>query len=300
MMKRQLIQSAAAFLLRSSSSVETYLQRPILSHKCLSATDGIFSPLVLYLPHCLREGGMEMLVVVLMVMVVDMLLLYATCRLLSSRACLWRYIVAVFISGGFACLSLAANFPFLGSFYWQICFNLLTGLAAFGFSKETVRNLILFVLLRLSVGGVTGRDTALSMLLGAAGIVFACFAIGRSRRFMPVELNYGGKTYHITALCDTGHSLRDPVTGKNVLVVDAKISRCLTGLEPLALKDPVSSILTVPGLRLIPYQSVGNTGFLLALPIPNAKIGNRQTSILVALSPNLLSRHYQALTGGSL
>lgn len=241
-----------------------------------------------------------MVVVVLMVMVVDILLLYATCRLLGNRACLWRYIVAIVISGSFASLSMVEDFSFLGKFPWQLCIILLTGLLAFGFSKETVRQLILFALLRLSVGGVAGRDTAVSMLLGAAGIGFACLAIGRGRRFIPVELNYGGKTVHITALYDTGHSLRDPVTGKGVLVVDAEISRCLTGLEPLALLDPVSSILAVPGLRLIPYQSVGNTGFLLALQIPDAKIGNRQTSVLVALSPNLLSNHYQALTGGFL
>ena len=241
-----------------------------------------------------------MVVVVLMVMIVDLLLLYATCRLLGSRACLHRHVLAVLISGGFAVISMVECFSFLGRFPWPLCIVFLTGLLAFGFSKETVRQMILFALLRLSVGGVAGRTAGVSTLLGAAGIVFACLAMGRGRRFIPVELNYGGKTFYITALYDTGHSLLDPVTGKSVLVVDAEVSRWLTGLEPLALRDPINSIQSLPGLRLIPYQSVGNTGFLLALQIQNAKIGNRQTSILVGLSPNLLSNHYQALTGGYL
>lgn len=241
-----------------------------------------------------------MVVVILLVMVVDMILLYAVCKLLGTKARLWRCVLAVVVSACFAGLSITEDFSFFGRFPWVVSFNLLTGLIAFGVSKKAIRQTILFTLLRLSVGGVAGKDSALSMLLGAAGIGFACLAVSRGHRFVPVELNYGGKTYCLTALCDTGHSLRDPVTGKGVLIVDAEISRCLTGLEPPALQNPVGSILTVPGLRLIPYQSVGSTGFLLALHIPNAKIGNRQTGVLVALSPNILSNHYQALTGGYL
>lgn len=241
-----------------------------------------------------------MVVVVMMVVVVDLLLLYATCRLLGYRTCLCRFAVAAMLSGIFAGLSMVAGYPFLGRFSCQLGLYLLIGAIAFGFSKKTVQQTILFTLLRLSIGGVAGRENLMSMLLGAAGIGFACLAIGRGHRFIPVELRYGGKTLRITALYDTGHSLRDPVTGKGVLVVDAEVSRCLTGLAPLALQDPLSSILTVPGLRLIPYQSVGNSGFLLAMQIPDAKIGNRQTGVLVALSPNLLSNHYQALTGGFL
>jgi len=109
-----------------------------------------------------------------------------------------------------------------------------------------------------------------------------------------------GQTLHLTALRDTGNTLRDPITGKGILVVDAQTAAKLTGLEPAALCDPVSTISKFPGLRLIPYRTVGGTGFLLALQVRDAKIGNRQGSILVALSPNCLGNHYQALTGGTL
>lgn len=241
-----------------------------------------------------------MVVVIFLVMVVDMILLCAVCKLLATKARLWRCVLAVVVSACFAGLSMTEDFPFLGSFPWVLSSSLITGMIAFGISKEAIRHTILFALLRLSVGGVAGKDSTLSMLLGAAGIGFACLAVSRGRRFVPVELNYGGKTYCLTALCDTGHSLRDPVTGEGVLIVDAEVSHSLTGLEPPALRNAVGSILTVPGLRLIPYQSVGSNGFLLALHIPNAKIGNRQTGVLVALSPNILSHHYQALTGGYL
>ena len=104
----------------------------------------------------------------------------------------------------------------------------------------------------------------------------------------------------LTALRDTGNSLRDPITGKPVLIVGADIAEKLTGLSPAALRDPVRTMGSLPGLRLIPYRTVGNTGFLLALRIPSVKIGNRQGSALVAFSPHILGSGYQALTGGTV
>ena len=241
-----------------------------------------------------------MVVVAFMVMVVDALLLYAAGRLLRGCFRLWGYLGAVVLSGVFTVLSLCMEASFLDGFLWQITMNLIIGTLAFGLRKESRYRVVLFAVLRLSVGGAVGRENMVSVLLGAAGIGFACMVLDRGEKYVPVELNYRGKTCRITALRDTGNNLRDPVTGKAVLVVDADIACALTGLTPLALQDPLTSLETLPGLRLIPYKSVGNTGFLLALPIPNAKVGNRQTSLLVALSPNLLSKHYQALTGGSL
>ena len=77
-------------------------------------------------------------------------------------------------------------------------------------------------------------------------------------------------------------------------------SEKLTGLEREMLRDPVSAMEKLPGLRLIPYKTVGNSGFLLALLITEAKIGNQQGSAIVAFSPQNFGSKYQALTGGSL
>ena len=122
--------------------------------------------------------------------------------------------------------------------------------------------------------------------------------LGNRQNLIPVELCYGEQIFQLTALRDTGHSLRDPITGKNVLIVGADMAQRLTGLCPRELRDPVGTMQSIPGLRLIPYQTVGNTGFLLAIFVAQAKIGERQGSAVVALSPNVFGSHYQALTGG--
>ena len=108
---------------------------------------------------------------------------------------------------------------------------------------------------------------------------------------------------HFSALLDTGNSLKDPLTGRSVLVVGAEIGESLTGLSREQFSRPVESVDALPGLRLIPYQAVGtNNGFLLAKKFSDVKIGSKQGSALVAFAPQRLSvdGEYQALTGGVL
>ena len=138
------------------------------------------------------------------------------------------------------------------------------------------------------------------MLLGAVGIAFACVVVGKGKRYVPVELSYGGRTVALTALRDTGNTLRDPISGKQVLVIGADAAQILTGLTTSVLADPVGSLGVLPGLRFIPYQSVGNTGFLLALTMQNVKIGNKRGDTIVAFSPQVFNHRYQALTGGNV
>ena len=121
--------------------------------------------------------------------------------------------------------------------------------------------------------------------------------------YIPVVLSYGTKQLHLTALQDTGNTLRDPITGRQVLVVGADAAGELTGLTREQLRQPVEFVDALPGLRLIPYRSVGSEGnFLLAMRLQNVKIGSWQGSSLVAFAPEGLSSEgaYQALTGGVL
>lgn len=242
-----------------------------------------------------------MIVVMLMVMAVDALLLFASGRFLGCRAKLVRVLAAAFLDGVLSVLSLLPEWPIGESMGWQIAVLLLTGLIAFGLDRSAVPRILLFILLRMSLGGISGGQIRFfSLLLGAAGMGFACLMVEREKTLIPIELTYGSRTLRLTALRDTGHSLRDPITGKHVLIVDAEAAQKLTGLDQTALRDPIKHMQSLPGLRLIPYKTVGNSGFLLALQIREAKIGNRQESTLVAFSPNLLGNRYQALTGGNL
>ena len=136
--------------------------------------------------------------------------------------------------------------------------------------------------------------------LGAAGIGLTGLIKGKTSRYIPVDLTYGENHLRLTALYDTGNNLVDPVTGEGVLILDAPAAQKLTGLTASQLRAPVEAMGALPGLRLIPYHTVGNSGFLLALRLSQAKIGDRQKCVIAAFSPQTFGNDYQALTGGNV
>ena len=242
-----------------------------------------------------------MMITTCMVMAVDVLLLYASGQIVGIRSGPFRILAGALIGGMMAGLSLIPCFGRCSHILWRILGLIITSLVTFGFCRPFLPATLLFLLLHLSVGNLTGsRNEMFSTLLGAAGMVLACILVKNRSQLVDVSLTYEGRTSHFAALRDTGNELRDPVTGEKVLVVSEIVARELTGLTIPELEDPVKSITMLPGLRLIPYQTVGNSGFLLALRITDARIGNRQGSVLVAFSPRKLGHNYQGLTGGML
>lgn len=239
-----------------------------------------------------------MIVVMLMVLTVDILLLSATGRLLDGSVSPPRVLLGAFVGTTLAGLSMFLTLAFFHSLLCRLLILVVTAWVSFGFS---LRKITLYSLLHLSLGNVSdGNQEWLPMLLGALGMLFACLVIGRGNKYVPIELSYGGKTVTLTALRDTGNTLRDPITGKRVLIVSADVAQNLTGLTESALYDPVGALEMLPGLRLIPYQTVGNAGFLLALSMEQVKIGNARGNTLVAFSPRVFDKCYQALIGGNV
>lgn len=241
---------------------------------------------------------------------VDFLLLLGTNRLCGYPPGWGRAALGAGIGGVYGGLCMVPGFRFLGNTLWRVvCLGIIAWIA-FGFHRSALRRGIIFFLLSMALGGITlsfGDGSSGALVAAAAGVALMC-ALGfrgnvGSASYIPVELSYGGKRLYMTALHDTGNTLRDPVTGRPVLVVGAEIARQLTGLTSQQLRSPVEAVTTagIPGLRLIPYRAVGQScGMLLAVKIPDVKIGKWKGSSLVAFAPEGLSAEgaYQALTGG--
>ena len=152
-------------------------------------------------------------------------------------------------------------------------------------SFSALRRGTVFAFLSLALGGaIIGLDRdGIVGIVSAAGIIclLCCFGFqGRigGATYLPVELSYGDNHVRITALQDTGNTLRDPITGRQVLVVGADVAQQLTGLSRQQLRAPIETLGAFPGLRLIPYRTVGGSSFLLAIRIPKVKIGSWQGS----------------------
>lgn len=249
-------------------------------------------------------------VVVLLNFLVDFFLLLGTQRLTGYPLRPGRAALGAVIGGVYGGVCLLEGFRFLGNTFWRLVFLGLMGAAAYGISRSALRRCVVFVFLSMALGGIAyglGSGGFGALVASAAMVCGMCLAgfSGRvgAEEYIPIKLTHRGKTVHLTALRDTGNTLSDPVTGESVLVVSAEVAERLLDMEPERLASPVETVAAgkVPGLRLIPYRAVGQSGgMLLALRIDEVEADGKKGSALVAFAPEGLggSGEYQALTGG--
>ena len=243
---------------------------------------------------------------------VNFLLLLGTNKLSGFQPELRRVSASAALGAVYSGACLLPEFRFLGAFLWRLGVLGTMAVIAFGVNRTAVKQGGVFLLMNMALGGFAlsfGRENWGAFLLAAVGIWLLCQAafgdaIG-GREYVPLELAYGGNRLQLTALRDSGNSLRDPITGEQVLVLSAQAAGRLTGLTPEQLRKPLETLehRPLPGLRLIPYRTVGTeSGFLLGLRFENVRIGKKRCSAVAAFAPNGLGRGdgFQALTGGIL
>lgn len=248
-----------------------------------------------------------LILAVILQMTVDFLLILASKRMLSEFIHPVRAVLGALAGGIYCTACLIPGLTFLGGRLWYLASLGVICLLSFGTDRGSVKPAGVYCLLRFALDGLAGAEGKVQTLLWAVLFCGICLAgiygSRQKRRFLPVELCWGEKKAKLQGLVDTGHSLRDPVTGREVLIVGADVAQALTGLSAQQLADPVACMGKLPGLRLIPYQSVGQSrGMLLAMQIQEGRIGNRRGKVVVAFAPQVLDKtgKFQALIGGSI
>ena len=130
---------------------------------------------------------------------------------------------------------------------------------------------------------------------------------------MRIRISVHGKEQEITALHDTGNTLRDPVGGQPVLVVE-------DGVMEGQWDDPIAEVMRqrMPpeekiarlhqagvgcGFSLLPFRSIGaSSGLLLAVRSDYVQVGKATyRKAWVALTPHSVNDGgaYRALWGGA-
>ncbi len=248
--------------------------------------------------------------VVLLNFMVDFLLLLGANRLLGYPPGLRRAAIAAALGGLYGGACLLPGMSFLGSSLWRLIFLVLMALLAYGMQLAALRRGAVFVLLSMALGGAAmgTRSGGFGLILGAGAIALLCrvaFHGGApSQEYVEMTLQYGGQRRKITALRDTGNSLRDPITGEHVLVVDADVAAQMLGLEGSDLLDPIRTMERCPvsGLRLIPYRAVGQPGGMLLAVRMEVTARNGKRSMVVAFAPQKMGGFggHEALAGGAV
>ena len=239
---------------------------------------------------------------------VDALLLIGASRLGGGDTDVSRCALAAALGAAYGGACLLNGFQALGSLWLRLVSLAVMGFVAFGMDGGGLRRTTLFAMLNMAAGGLAGGIGGgwLQLILAVGLVCLLCiFTLGggSDEALVPVVLSYRGRQTKVMALRDTGNRLCDPVTGESVLVVGAQVARQLLRLSANQIRDPVATVAEapVPGLRLIPYRTVGRDGgLLLALRMEDVQIGKRRKDTLVAFAPEGLGedREFQALTGG--
>lgn len=270
---------------------------------------------------------------------VDYLLIYAAAQLAGVRLRRLRFLLAALLGGTYAVAVFLPGLGWLSTPPVKAAAGILMALAAYGGEPRFLRLTLLLFLVScgfagcvLALGLAAGRGMPVEngvfytnvdakiLLISAASaylvltVVFRASARRSGARgyLIPVTVAFCGCRAALTALCDTGNTLRDPATGRPVLVASAEKLKTFwppelgSLLTPSALRAPsetmerlVSSGLDVARFRLLPYSAVGvESGLMLAVRLDWASVnGKRRERLLLALSPTPVGDGCDALWG---
>lgn len=267
---------------------------------------------------------------------VNYLLLLSAAYLAGAPLRRGRFLLAAVLGGLYAAASFVPALAFLRTAGMKAVLLAVMALTAFGARRQTVKLALLFAaisaalagaamlaaqLLRLDPlllpGGVFYPLRARAILFLAALCCGLCHLIfsrvtAHSGQLVPLTLRIGTRTVPLTALLDTGNTLKDPLTGDSVLVVDGSIAAQLlpdAGLSTASLADPAGLFASLSErypfcrFRLIPYRAVGTvSGLLLAVRCEVSGKSGKPELKLVAFSPTPVSQtgEFDALIGGCL
>ena len=250
--------------------------------------------------------------VVLLNFTVDLLLILGTNRLTGFPPGWKRAVCGAMLGGGYAGFCLLPEFRFLGNGLWRLVFLLLLSLTAFGWNRSGIQRGAVFLLLSMALGGIASGTGALDFLgvCLCGGLLWFLCRIGfggpvGQREYVTVDLNWNGRHVTVTGLRDTGNTLRDPLTGEAVLICGADVGEELLGIESGLFSNPSQLMMAghLPGMRLIPYRTVGQSGGLMvALRLYETRINGKYCDPLVAFAPREIGdgSGYRMLTGGAV
>jgi stage II sporulation protein GA (sporulation sigma-E factor processing peptidase) len=191
-------------------------------------------------------------------------------------------------------------------------------LIAFGSEAEIIRQLITFFTISAAFAGavmaveVFAEGFGVSVNFGEMTfkvLFFSFFAFYTvissvlertakrkiSGEITPVKISLGGKQVTVKALIDTGNSLHDPITGKNVMVCSLSSVENLFDRETVSIlkryHEPTDAMKNLGEkgekviFRLVPFHAVGvKNGMILAFRPDSMEQGGKKCDGLVAIT----------------
>lgn len=85
-----------------------------------------------------------------------------------------------------------------------------------------------------------------------------------------VVLEYGGRRVKLSGFIDTGNGLKDPISGKPVIIIDLKTLRRLVGAE--CNINNLCEWVDAKRIKIIPYHTIDQKGYLTGIVLDKVHI----------------------------
>ncbi|MBR3132615.1 MAG: sigma-E processing peptidase SpoIIGA [Clostridia bacterium] len=229
-------------------------------------------------------------------LVINYFLLELTGFFLKVKNKFWRNIVASSVGGVFAIFSLIIAIGFFGSIIYRIILSFIIIVIAFG-REKLVKKIIFFYLVSFILGGIcftvlflnkfdgiyisngilVSNHSFLKLFIGLffgfCFIKIALFFIKKSfwkdKLIYKIEIGIDGKSDVFNVLVDSGNLLREPSTGKHVVIVEKMSLKTSFGVDFL----DISKFGKEKRFYVIPYSSLGNdSGALVGISCDYIKV----------------------------
>ena len=270
----------------------------------------------------------------------DYVLFLVTARLAGIPLKRRRYALAALLGAFYAVSVFLPGVNFLSAFPAKLAVGVLLALVAFGGEEKLLRLVLLLFAVSCAMAGcvlalgllagsrvpvsngIFYTDVDAKILLIATTVAYLVLTVvfraaarhGVGGGLLSMTVCVGGKAVKLTALHDSGNSLRDPAGGGAVLVVapgvlngvlPGSVGKLLTPellRYPADLLEPLREAAPALRPRLLPYRAVGVPGgLLLTIRAEWVEVGGRRyEDAPVALSPTTLGTGYAALWGGGI
>ena len=260
-------------------------------------------------------------------LIADYLLLLTGARVSGAVLHRWRIALASALGAAYAVASVVPEWGILTNPAAKIALGVGMCLISYGSERRFWRCTGVFFAVSALFGGavwasgmlagdgssgyvvpVSMRTLALSFAVcyAAVSLLFRGAAAKRARRIVRLEVSACGKGVSLRALVDTGSSLRDPLSGRAVIVADVRSLAPVLGRVDLSAgaASAAEELSSLPGLAgrvsLVPYRAVGTASGLLAAIRPDAVTADGEAlDALVALG-EVRDGDYEALVPGSI
>ena len=243
----------------------------------------------------------------------DFLALFISSLLLHLKLLRLRIVVASLIGSVYALVQVLMEFDAISTAISSIFVAMIMIIVAFRFKGvgQMCLNCIVYLFVNTTLGGIMSllysqlnkilsgfiesysyentysiaRVFVVISLTAIAAIIFSKILCAKKDvSTVEIKLKIKDVSYTLTGLCDSGNLLKEPFSGKSVILISEDST---PGKEIMSMSEMVK--------KYIPYQDVNGSGILKGVVPRELSIGTKNVNAIVAIAQNDSFNGYEAL-----